>query len=194
MEFLQRTMPKTTGSSPRNLRPARAVLQPARLQELYPHDYQGPPSIGQYRRVTETPERCSTAAIMSAALHSMCVHYLGTVLERWMRWSYGMIPCSSSTPITAFLLGEHDWWAKCAQPFYTKWRIPRSLYGIALRRAAASAGRAWYKPSTCPPRCSTTSLSRVPPDMQGLPLRATLAADSPVREAGLFGLRRARRL
>ncbi len=87
--------------------------------DLYPHDYQGPffdwPS---YRRVTETPEQVQHCRYASAALHSMCDAYLGRVLDAMDAlhlWDDTLLIVNTDH---GFLLGEHDWWAKCCQPFY----------------------------------------------------------------------------
>jgi hypothetical protein len=87
-----------------------------------------------------------------------------------------------------FLLGEHGWWAKCVQPFYNQvahtplfiWD-PRSGYRGERRASLVQTI------DLAPTLLEFFGVER-PPDMQGVPLKDTVASDAPVREAGLFGI------
>ena len=87
-----------------------------------------------------------------------------------------------------FLLGEHDWWAKVVQPFYEE--VAHTPLFIWDPRSGVPGARRqrWCRPSTCPRRCWSTSASPARRTCRALPLRQTIADDTPVREAGLFGL------
>jgi hypothetical protein len=124
----------------------------------------------------------------SAALHTMCDHYLGRILDLMDEldlWQDTMLIVNTDH---GFLLGEHDWWAKCAQPFYDEvihtpffvWD-PRSRVQGAMRQSLVQT-------IDIPATLLEYFGVRLPGDMQGRPLRDTVARDASVREAGLFGL------
>jgi hypothetical protein len=87
-----------------------------------------------------------------------------------------------------FLLGEHDWWAKCVQPFYGE--VAHSpLFIWDPRCACANERRASLVQTIDLPATLLEYFGLpLPPDMQGVPLKDTIADDAPVREAALFGL------
>jgi arylsulfatase A-like enzyme len=158
-------------------------------KDLYPHDYGGPlfdwPTYG---KVTETPEQVQHCRYESAALHSMCDAYLGKILdlmEELDLWKDTMLIVNTDH---GFLLGEHDLWAKCVMPFFQE---------VAHMPLFIWDPRCGRKGERCPCLVQTIDLPAtvleyfgvvLPRDMQGVPLRDTIAADTPVREAGLFGL------
>jgi len=158
-------------------------------KDLYPHDYNGPHfDWPEYRRVTETPEQVQHLRYENAALVSMCDTYLGKVLDAMDElklWDDTMLIVNTDH---GFLLGEHDWWAKCCQPFYNEVaHTPLFIWDPRCRRAGA----------VCDCLVQTIDLPAtlleyfgvpLPPDMQGVPLRDTVASDAPVRQAGLFGM------
>ena len=87
-----------------------------------------------------------------------------------------------------FLLGEHDWWAKCVQPFYGE--VAHSPLFIWDPRCQVRDERRSSLTQTIdlPATLLEYFGLPLPPDMQGVPLRETIATDRPVREAALFGL------
>ena len=158
-------------------------------KDLYPHDYDGPrfdwPS---YRDVSETPEQVEHCRKENAALISMCDAHLGKVIDLMDElnlWDDTMLIVNTDH---GFLLGEHDMWAKCWQPFYEEIaHTPLFIWDPRCRRAG----------ERCPCLVQTIDLPATlleyfgigrPQDMQGVPLRDTVARDAPVREAGLFGI------
>lgn len=169
--------------------PHEPYFSSQRFKDLYPHDYDGPvfdwPS---YKRVTETPEQVQHMRYMSAALHSQCDHYLGRVLDLMDElelWDDTMLIVNTDH---GFLLGEHDWWAKCSQPFYNE--IAHTPLFIWDPRCGKRGERRRSLVQTIDLPATLLEYFGVdtPPDMQGVPLRETVASDAPVREAGLFGL------
>jgi len=158
-------------------------------KDLYPHEYNGPHfDWPNYARVKETPEQVQHCRYENAALVSMCDTCLGKVLDvmdELNLWDDTMLIINTDH---GFLLGEHDWWAKCCQPYYNEIaHTPLFIWDPRSRRAGA----------TCDCLAQTIDLPAtlleyfgvdLPADMQGVPLRETVAADKPVREAALFGM------
>ncbi|MBN1812446.1 MAG: sulfatase [Anaerolineae bacterium] len=158
-------------------------------KDLYPHDYDGPHfDWPPYRRVRETFEQVEHVRYEYAALVSMCDHYLGRVLDMMDAldmWEDTLLIVNTDH---GFLLGEHDWWAKCVQPFYGEVAHPPLFiwdprYGVAGERRQSLVQTIDLGPTLL----EYFGVERMP-DMQGVPLRETVAADRPVRQAGLFGL------
>ena len=158
-------------------------------KDLYPHDYDGPlfdwPRYGQ---VTEPPEAVQHCRYENAALISMCDAHLGKVLDlmdEYNLWEDTLLIVNTDH---GFLLGEHDQWAKCVQPFYEEIsHTPLFIWDPRCKRQG----------ERCPCLVQTIDLpatlleyfgAALPADMQGVPLRDAVAKDAPVREAGLFGI------
>ncbi len=155
----------------------------------YPHDYDGKHfDWPQYRRVTETEDEIEHLRYENATLHSMCDDYLGRVMDMMDEldlWDDTMlIVCTDH----GFLLGEHDWWAKMAMPHYNE--IANSPFFIWDPRCKAKGEHRKSLVQTidwAPTLLEYFGVDR-PNDMQGKPLVDTVANDTPVREAGLYGL------
>ena len=157
---------------------------------LYDHDFsKSPDDWPKYRRVTEDDrEMTAHYRFLNAALISQCDRNLGRVLDLMDKhdlWEDTMLIVNTDH---GFLLGEHDWWAKCAMPFYGEiaWTPlfiwdPRSGKQGERRRSLVQT---IDLPATL---LEYFGIDR-PPDMQGVPLRRTIADDTPVRDAGLFGI------
>jgi arylsulfatase A-like enzyme len=87
-----------------------------------------------------------------------------------------------------FLLGEHDWWGKCRMPFYNEIvHLPLLIWDPRCRRAGARCD-ALVQTIDLPVTLLRYFGQDVPADMQGADLAATIADDTPVRRAGLYGL------
>ena len=75
-----------------------------------------------------------------------------------------------------YMLGEHGFWAKNYMPPYEE-VVHTPLFIWDLRAGVRqSAGRAWFRPSTCRPRCSAFSAFRFRKDMQRHDLLPVLLA------------------
>jgi arylsulfatase A-like enzyme len=158
-------------------------------QALYPHDYHGPHfDWPDYAPVKETPEQIQHLRFQYAALLSMCDHSLGRVLDLMDEldlWKDTLLVVNTDH---GFLLSEHDWWAKCVQPFYNEvahtplfiWHPRQQIRG--QRRASL------VQTIDLPATLLHFFGLPLPPHMQGHPLDGVLADDTPVREAGLYGL------
>jgi len=158
-------------------------------KDLYPHEYEGPHfDWPPYQEVEETPEQVEHMRKESAALHSMCDTYLGKVLDlmdELEMWDDTMlIVCTDH----GFLLGEHDWWAKCVQPFYNEVaHTPLFLWDPRTGRRAERS-QALVQNIDWGPTLMAFFDVPLTEDMQGIPLTESLASDEPRREAVLYGL------
>ena len=158
-------------------------------KDLYPHDYDGPHfDWPKYDKVTETPEQVQHCRYEYAALLSMCDAHLGMVLDTMDRhdmWKDTMLIVNTDH---GFLLGEHDWWAKCVQPFYNE--VANSPLFIWDPRSGAIGEhrQALVQTIDLPATLIEFFGVELPPDMQGVPLRETIVTDKPVRQGALFGL------
>ncbi len=160
-----------------------------KYKDLYPHAYAGahfdwPP----YSRVGETPEEVEHCRYENAALVSMCDAHLGRVLDLMDEldlWKDTMLIVNTDH---GFLLGEHGWWAKMVSPFYNE--VAHTPLFIWDPRAGVAGERreALVQTIDLPATLLEYFGVPLPPDMQGVPLRDTIATDATVREAALFGI------
>jgi arylsulfatase A-like enzyme len=169
--------------------PHEPYFSPQRFKDLYPHDYTGPHfDWPNYARVTETPEQVQHMRYESAALHSMCDYYLGRLLDLMDElnlWDDTLLIVDTDH---GFLLGEHDWWAKCVQPFYDEVaHTPLFIWDPRSRKQGERRSSLVQTIDLAPTLLDYFGVP-IPPDMQGKPLAETVAQDTPVRDAGLFGL------
>ena len=160
-----------------------------KYKDLYPHAYDGPQfDWPMYRRVQETRAQVEHCRLEYSALVSMCDAHLGKVLDLMDElglWEDTMLIVNTDH---GFLLGEHDCWAKCWMPFYEE--VAHTPLFIWDPRAGAAGERRQALVQTIDLAPTLLDFFGLPlaPDMQGVPLGPTVAADTPVREAGLFGM------
>jgi arylsulfatase A-like enzyme len=169
--------------------PHEPFFAPEKFKALYPHDYDGPHfDDPPYRPVEEPPEAVDHIRYEYAALVSMCDAQLGRVLDFMDRnemWTDTMLIVNTDHGL---LLSEHDLWGKGSRyPVYNE--IAHIPFFIHDPRAAAGGERrqALVQTIDIAPTLLEYFGVAIPTDMQGVPLRATVADDTPVREAGLFG-------
>ncbi|MEV0448565.1 sulfatase [Streptomyces sp. NPDC050600] len=158
-----------------------------RYKDLYPHAYDGPHfDWPDYKRVTETDDQVAHARFEYAALLSMCDRSLGRVLDTMDElelWDDTLLIVNTDH---GFLLGEKGWWAKWVQPWYNE-LVHLPLFAWDPRHPGAAGERRSALVQTidlAPTILEYFGVDR-PADMQGVPL--SVADDTPVREAGLFG-------
>jgi len=168
--------------------PHEPYFAPERFRALYPKGpgahFDWPP----YREVQETPEEVDRCRRECAALHTMCDESLGKILDFMDAhglWEDTLLIVNTDH---GFLLGEHGCWAKCWAPFYNEIaHTPLFVWdprcGVRNQRRQALVQTIDLAPTLL----EYFGVGR-PSDMQGVPLRETVATDQPVREAGLFGL------
>jgi arylsulfatase A-like enzyme len=162
---------------------------PEEFRNKFAHDYTG--SLRDwpvYGPVTEQPEDVAHMRYEYAALLSMCDHYLGKVLDLMDRldlWKDTMLIVNTDH---GFLLGEHEQWAKCVQPFYNE--VAHMPLFIWDPRSAIRGERRQSLVQTIDLPATLLEFFGLPlpPDMQGKPLRPVIESDAPVREAALFGI------
>jgi arylsulfatase A-like enzyme len=158
-------------------------------KDLYPHDYRGPFfDWPEYAPVSETPEQVEHLRYQYAALLSMCDRYLGKVLD--MMDTYGMWDDTMLIVNTdhGYLLGEHDWWAKCVMPFYNEVsHTPLFIWDPRVKKAGERRKSLVQTIDLAPTLLDYFGLEPTE-RMTGKVLKETAADDTPVREAALFGM------
>jgi arylsulfatase A-like enzyme len=158
-------------------------------QELYPHDWDGPVyDWPGYERVTQGTEAVRHIHCMYAALVSMCDRHLGRVLDLMDEldlWKDTLLIVNTDH---GFLMGEHDWWAKCRMPFYQEVaHIPLWIWDP--REQVRGARRsALVQTIDLAPTVLEFFGRPIPPHMQGVPLRSAVRSDTPHRQAALYGI------
>ncbi|OQB13270.1 MAG: Arylsulfatase [Firmicutes bacterium ADurb.Bin193] len=159
-------------------------------KDLYPHDYKGPPfDWPRYSPVSEE-ERPYIEHVRyeNAALISMCDHNLGKVLDMMDKhdmWKDTMLIVNTDH---GFLLGEHDWWAKCRMPFYEE--IAHTPLFVWDPRTGIKAERrnALVQTIDIAPTLLDFFNVDIPKDMQGKPLKEVIECDRKIRDGALFGI------
>jgi len=158
-------------------------------KDLYPHEYNGPHfDWPPYGPVTEGKDQVEHCRYQYAALLSMCDHYLGKVLDMMDKhdmWKNTMLIVNTDH---GYLLGEHDWWAKCVQPFYNEVaHTPLFIWDPRLGTMGEHR-KALVQTIDLAPTLLEFFGVNIPENMQGKPLKNVILSDEPVREAGLFGI------
>ncbi len=142
----------------------------------------------KYERVTENPEMVAHVQYEYAALLTQCDYYLGKILDHMDKenmWGDTMLIVNTDH---GFLLGEHDWWAKCRMPFYNEiahtplfiWD-PRFDNGGVRRK---SLTQMIDLPATLLEFFGVPK----PKDMVGTSLKQVICDDQPVRDFALYGI------
>ncbi|MBP8297657.1 MAG: sulfatase [Burkholderiales bacterium] len=160
------------------------------FQDLYPHEYDGPPfDWPPYREVREDEQTVQHIRCMYAALMTFCDQQLGRVLDAFDRhdlWKDTMLIVNTDH---GFLMGEHDWWAKVMTPFFQEiahipaWAYdPREPGCVGVRREALA------QTIDLAPTVLEYFDIPLPKDMQGQPIRQRMVDDTPVREGALYGV------
>jgi arylsulfatase A-like enzyme len=170
--------------------PHEPYYAPETYRALYPHRSRGPHwDWPPYRKVQdETPEQVEQLRREYAALVSMCDAHLGKVLDLMDEldlWKDTMLIVNTDH---GFLIGEREWLGKCVMPCYNE--VSHTPLFIWDPRSAAAGERRSSLVQTidlAPTLLEYFGID-LTPDMQGVPLRETVASDRPVREAGLFGV------
>ncbi|MEM8781516.1 MAG: sulfatase [Planctomycetota bacterium] len=141
-----------------------------------------------YGPVTESPEWVEHMRHQYAALLAMCDHSLGRVLDKFDEyglWDDTMLVVCTDHGI---FLGEGDQWLKNWMPLRDP--IARTPFFVWDPRCGKTGERrgALVQPSVDLGPTLLNLFGVAPtPDMLGHDLTDTIAADTPVREAGIFG-------
>ena len=117
----------------------------------------------------------------------MCDANLGKVLD--MMDEHGMWDDTMLIVHTdhGFLLGEHESWAKCWAPYYNEVAHMPLFIWDPRSRVTGERRQALVQTIDLAPTLLDFFDVPIPEDMQGIPLKETIANDRPVREAALFG-------
>lgn len=158
-------------------------------QQLYPHEWDG--SVLDwpgYERHDGDSKRMEHLRCMYRALVSMCDRNLGRVLDMMDEldlWKDTMLIVNTDH---GFLLGEHDWWGKCAMPWYQEAaHIP--LWVWDPRVGAAGVTRdALVQTIDLAPTLLEFFGQPIPANMQGRALLPVLESDARIRDAALYGI------
>jgi len=169
--------------------PHEPYFVPPKYVEMYPHSYDGVhfdwPS---YSAVSEEPDAIEHLRCLNAALITMCDTHLGKILDLMDElnlWDDTMLIVNTDH---GFLLGEHNWWAKCHMPFYEEIAHSPLFIWDPRSKVAGERRRSLVQTIDLPATLLEYFGVDRPADMQGVPLRRTIADDTPVRQAGLFGV------
>ena len=159
------------------------------FKRLYPHNWDGPQfDWPPYDRVSESPDAVAHVRYEYAALLSMCDRSLGRVLDmmdRHRMWDDTMLIVNTDH---GYLLGEHDWWAKCIQPFYNEVaHIPLFIWDPRSRKRGVR-NDSLVQTIDLPATLLEYFGVPLPEDMHGVPLRETLETGASVRDYCLFGV------
>jgi hypothetical protein len=138
--------------------------------------------------VTEDPATVEHLRCLNAALISFCDAQLGRILDAMDAhdlWDDTMLIVNTDH---GFLLGEHDWWAKCIMPFYDEIaRTPLFVWDPRVGQAGQKR-QSLVQTIDLAPTLLDFFGQEIPKDMQGRPLRGVITDDTPIRQAGLFGI------
>ena len=155
----------------------------------YNHEWEGPHfDWPKYERVQEDPEAQEHLRYEYAALLTQCDHYLGTVIEamdRYQLWSDTLLIVMTDH---GFLLGGHEWWAKVRMPFYNEIsHIPMFMWDPRLAISGERRSSLTQTIDIAPTLLEFFDLA-IPQDVMGSSLQSVCDNDTPVRDAGLFGM------
>lgn len=160
-------------------------------RKLYSHDYDGPhfdwPGYGPIK-AEETPEAVAHMQKEYAAIVSQCDASLGRVLDamdQYELWDDTMLIVTTDH---GFLLGEHNGWAFVWPPFYDEVAVKPFFVWDPRCKRAAERSDALVQTLDIPATLLEYFDQPLPPDMQGKPLKDTVANDAEVREAAMFGV------
>ncbi|HEY8666652.1 MAG TPA: sulfatase [Tepidisphaeraceae bacterium] len=165
-------------------------------KDLYPHAYEGRHfDWPHYCPVGETPEEIQHVRYEYAALLSMCDAHLGKVLDAMDElklWDDTMLIVWTDH---GFMLGEHQVWGKCWCPFFNEvahtpffvWD-PRNPRGPRNGRCDQRRAALVQPALDLGPTLLEVFGQPMAPNMLGKSLSRTIADDTPVRDAALFGM------
>ena len=168
--------------------PHEPYYAPEKYRKLYPHKWNGPPTDWpNYKEVEDPPELIEHFRCEYAALLSMCDANLGKILDLFDEldlWKDTLLIVNTDH---GFMLGEHGWTGKGKMPCYEEVsHVPLFIWDPRSGRKGQRSPCLVQAIDLAPTLLEYFGVER-PPDMQGQVLREAIAANQPVREAGLFG-------
>lgn len=168
--------------------PHEPFYVPEKYRELYSDEYKGPHFDWPDYSIDDTsPEQKEHIRFQYAALISMCDHYLGKVLdfmdEKDM-WEDTMLIVNTDH---GFLLGEKGFWGKVLMPDYNELvHIPLFIWDPKSKKKNERRESLVQTIDLAPTILDFFNIE-IPKDMQGIPLKETIASDLKIRDAALFG-------
>jgi len=159
------------------------------FKDLYPHEYKGAPfDWPPYTPVSETEDEIRHIQYENAALVSMCDFYLGQVLaimDEYDMWKDTMLIVNTDH---GFLLGEHDWWAKCTPPFYNEVaHVPLFVWDPKIGKKGTECDQLVQSIDLAPTLLDFFDVA-IPKDMLGKSLRNVVEDNESIHEAVLYGI------
>ena len=142
-----------------------------------------------YEMVNDSSAEIAEIRANYAALLSACDHYFGKLLDHFDRnnlWEDTALILSTDH---GFLLGEHDWWGKNLQPYYTEIsHIPLIVHHPKFRAYAGARRSAVTQTMDLMPTLLDIFDLPVPVEVQGRSLVPLLRENKPVRDIAIFGM------
>ncbi len=159
-----------------------------RYKALYPHEYEGPHfDWPDYAAVTESDDQVEHVRYEYAALVSMCDHYLGKVLDMMDEldlWDDTLLIVNTDH---GYLLSEHGFWGKNYQPLYEEIAHTPLFIWDPRYKVSGERRESLVQMIDLPATLLDYFGLPLPEHMEGQPLGEVLKADTPPREAALFG-------
>lgn len=168
--------------------PHQPFFATQRFRDMYTDDYKGPHFDWPVSGATKEDENTIKHVCNEySALVSMCDYYLGKLLalmDEENLWEDTMLIVNVDH---GYLLGEHGYWSKVNVPQYQEIaHIPLFIWdprnGVHDKR-----NKQLVQTIDIAPTLLEYFGISIPKDMQGVSLKDTIATNSSVREAGLFG-------
>lgn len=142
-----------------------------------------------YGRAPEDPVKREQARKTYAALLTMCDKYVGKLLDFMDEndmWKDTLLIVNTDH---GYMLDEHDWWGKNIMPWYNETaHIPLFIWDPASPQAAGQRRQSLVQTIDLPVTLLDFFGLEKTKDMEGVSLRRTVADDTPVRDAALFGV------
>lgn len=162
-----------------------------KYQALYKEEYgydEGEMIWPPYEKVSQSSKEVKHCRYAYKALLSMCDAYLGKILDfmdQHHMWQDTMLIVNTDH---GFLLGEHDWWAKCIQPFYQEIaHTPLFIWHPEVKKAGVRNNQL-VQTIDLPATLLEFFDLPLPKDMEGVGLAETMENQTVIREGALFGI------
>jgi arylsulfatase A-like enzyme len=142
-----------------------------------------------YEMVNNSTAEIAEIRANYAALVSACDHYFGLLLDHFDQHNLWQDTALILSTDHGFLLGEHDWWGKNLQPYYTEIsHIPLIVHHPRFRACAGTRRKALTQTMDLMPTLLDIFALPVPPEVQGRSLLPLLREDRPLRDICIFGM------
>ena len=170
--------------------PHEPFYSPEEFQEIYQNLGEEPGQLDwpPYGPVTESEDTVRKVRVKYRALLSMCDKYLGKVLDmmdKYDMWKDTMLIVNTDH---GFMLGEHLWWAKGVMPLYNEMaNTPLFIWDPRCKKSGERRKSLVQTIDLAPTLLEYFNIP-IPKDMQGKPLKNTIAYDKKIHDYVLFGI------